>query len=189
MQGRLLRGIDQVPGAAWDALVPTGDPFVRHDFLKLLETSGSATPRTGWQPLHLVIEDGDVPVAAAPIYVKTHSWGEYVFDHGWADAFERAGGQYYPKLQAGVPFTPVPGPRLLGNGHENAREALVATLADLPEQLELSSLHVTFAAKPRRGRWQKPASCCVKAFNITGTIAAIGTFRTSSTACAAPRKR
>ena len=91
-----------------------GNPFVSHEFLSALEASGSVGGRTGWQPRHLLAEDADGDLlGCAPCYVKTHSRGEYVFDHGWAEAFERAGGDYYPKLQVAVPFTPVTGPRLL----------------------------------------------------------------------------
>ena len=90
------------------------NPFVSHAFLRALEDSKSVGPRTGWQPHHVVLEDaGGEILAVAPLYAKTHSQGEYVFDHGWAQAYERAGGRYYPKLQVAVPFTPVPGPRLL----------------------------------------------------------------------------
>ena len=110
---RTLKGIAEVTAAEWDRLAPPGDPFVCHAFLLALEASGSATSRTGWQPCHLAVRDGARLVAAAPLYAKSHSYGEYVFDHGWADAFERAGGTYYPKLQCAVPFSPVPGPRLL----------------------------------------------------------------------------
>ena len=92
-----------------------GDPFLSHAFLSALEDSGSVGPGTGWTPAPILVEDDAAHlVAAAPAYLKSHSQGEYVFDHGWADAWERAGGQYYPKLQVAVPFTPVPGPRLLG---------------------------------------------------------------------------
>jgi predicted N-acyltransferase len=143
MEGRLSEGILGIDTEPWDRLVPTADPFVRHAFLGLLERSGSVGPGTGWQPLHAVVEEAGEIVAAAPLYAKGHSWGEYVFDHGWADALERAGGRYYPKLQVAVPFTPVPGPRLLAPPGP-AREALIRLLADLPERLGLSSLHVTF---------------------------------------------
>lgn len=143
MRARLLAGIDEIEAPAWDALIPNDDPFVRHDYLALLERSGSAATATGWQPLHVLLEDEGRPVAAAPLFAKSHSWGEYVFDHGWADALHRAGGSYYPKLQCAVPFTPVPGPRLLAAG-EPARRDLARVLAGLPEAYALSSLHVTF---------------------------------------------
>ena len=99
-------------GTGWSR----GDPFLSHAFLSALEDSGSVGHGTGWTPAPILVEDdASHLVAAAPAYLKTHSQGEYVFDHGWAEAWERAGGQYYPKLQVAVPFTPVPGPRLLGS--------------------------------------------------------------------------
>jgi predicted N-acyltransferase len=124
------------------------NPFVSHDFLYSLERSGSVGGRTGWQPRHLVAEttDGAV-VGVAPCYVKTHSQGEYVFDQGWAEAFERAGGDYYPKLQVAVPFTPVTGPRLLAQPSPMAgavRGALADALTEITTANNLSSAHVTF---------------------------------------------
>ena len=113
MQAQLVPGFARLQAAAWNRLAPPGDPFVSAEYLGALEASGSASTETGWQPLHLTVERGGELVAATPLYVKSHSWGEYVFDHGWADAYRRAGGRYYPKLQAAVPFTPVPGRRLL----------------------------------------------------------------------------
>jgi predicted N-acyltransferase len=108
----------RIGAAPWDALAnPNAEalpyPFTRHAFIAALEESGSATARTGWRPVHLVLERGGKPIALLPLYLKSHSYGEYVFDHGWAEAFARAGGKYYPKLQASVPFTPVTGKRLL----------------------------------------------------------------------------
>ena len=130
--------------AEWDALA-AGDPFVGHAFLGALEASGSVGPGTGWTPAPILVEaDGGDLVAAAPAYLKSHSQGEYVFDHGWADAWERAGGAYYPKLQVSVPFTPVPGPRLLG-----ARpQQLLAALEAVTVQNGLSSAHITFVDDP-----------------------------------------
>ncbi|HEX6783826.1 MAG TPA: GNAT family N-acetyltransferase [Sphingomicrobium sp.] len=125
---------------AWDRLAAT-DPFVSHAFLSALEDSGSVGPGTGWTPAPILIEDeGDHLLAAAPAYLKSHSQGEYVFDHAWADAWERAGGQYYPKLQVAVPFTPVPGRRLLGTRPQQ----LLAALEAVTVQNELSSAHITF---------------------------------------------
>jgi predicted N-acyltransferase len=170
MQGRLLSGIDGLPAAAWDALSPAGDPFLSAGYLAALEASGSASTKSGWQPVHLVVEDGGTPVGAVPLYAKSHSWGEYVFDHGWADAYERAGGRYYPKLQVCVPFTPVPGRRLLA-ADAATRAALVEALATTTAELGVSSLHVTFCTEEeadllagagflvRRGiqyHWQNP---------------------------------
>ena len=97
-------------------------PFTRHAFLCALEESGSATAETGWRPLHLLLERDNAPIALLPLYLKSHSYGEYVFDHGWAEAFSRAGGRYYPKLQASIPFTPATGPRLLTADGEDEGE-------------------------------------------------------------------
>ena len=110
----LHRAIGEIPAAEWDACAGDGNPFVSYAFLSALEDSGSASSRTGWLPQHAALrnEDGTL-VAVAPMYAKSHSYGEYVFDHGWAHALERAGGDYYPKLQVAAPFSPVPGPRLL----------------------------------------------------------------------------
>jgi hypothetical protein len=116
----LAGSIDEVPAAEWDACAggthgaDGGNPFLCHAFLSAVEESGSATPETGWEPRHLLAHDENGRlVGAVPLYLKGHSYGEYVFDFGWAEAYERAGGRYYPKLLAGVPFTPVTGPRLL----------------------------------------------------------------------------
>jgi predicted N-acyltransferase len=122
-------------------------PFTRYEFFAACEESGSATARTGWRPCHLVVEDEGRTVGLMPLYLKNHSQGEYVFDHGWADAFERAGGSYYPKLQASVPFTPVTGPRLLAAEHadkDSIRTMLLAAGASAVKELRASSLHVTF---------------------------------------------
>ncbi len=122
------------------------NPFVSHGFLSSLESSHSVGGRSGWLPRHLLLEGPDGLVGAAPCYVKTHSRGEYVFDHGWAEAFERAGGDYYPKLQVSVPFTPVTGPRLLAGGPQAAavRVALAQALSEITEANDFSSAHVTF---------------------------------------------
>jgi predicted N-acyltransferase len=141
--------IDAVPAAEWDACAGADNPFLRHAFLKALEDSGSVGRKTGWLPQHLVLNDETgVLQAAVPMYVKGHSQGEYIFDHGWADAYERAGGQYYPKLQVAVPFTPVPGQRLLvRDGDADVRAALIGALRSVAEQSKLSSLHVTFCTE------------------------------------------
>ncbi|MEP2945120.1 MAG: GNAT family N-acetyltransferase [Lentilitoribacter sp.] len=124
------------------------NPFVSHDFLSSLEQSGSVSLETGWMPQHLVLSnsDGDI-LGALPSYVKSHSQGEYVFDHAWADAWERAGGRYYPKLQCSVPFTPATGPRLLVQNKANVtavRLGLASALCQVTDQLQLSSAHITF---------------------------------------------
>jgi len=141
---RLHESVSAIDPGAWDACAGAANPFVSHAFLSILEESGSVGEGTGWQPLPLVVEasDGTI-VAAAPAYGKSHSQGEYVFDHGWAEAWERAGGRYYPKIQIAVPFSPVPGPRLLLRD-ANAAEALIAGIETLVRTNELSSAHATF---------------------------------------------
>ncbi|NWK95016.1 GNAT family N-acetyltransferase [Sphingobium lactosutens] len=143
---RIAAGVADLPKAEWDACTGPANPFVSWDFLVALERSGSVGETTGWQPLPLVIDDADGRIAAAaPLYAKSHSQGEYVFDHGWADAWERAGGQYYPKLQIAAPFSPVPGPRLLLRDAD-AAPALIAGIETLVERNGLSSAHATFIA-------------------------------------------
>lgn len=139
----------RLSGAARDGLEKPYNPFVSWEFLSALEEAGCATARTGWQGQHLRLEapDGTL-LGAVPCYLKSHSQGEYVFDHGWADAFQRAGGDYYPKLQTAVPFTPATGPRLLvaqGQDGPAVRQALAAGLKMLADRQGVSSAHVTFA--------------------------------------------
>ena len=139
-------GVAAIDAAAWDSLHDGGNPFVGHAFLSLLEQSGSVGAGTGWQAAPLLVEDaGGALVAAAPAYLKSHSQGEYVFDHAWADAWARAGGDYYPKLQIAAPFTPVPGPRLLATDRGDALLLLRAAEA-VVRQNGLSSAHATFVA-------------------------------------------
>jgi uncharacterized protein len=141
---RIGSGVADISTAAWDALHDGGNPFVSHAFLALLEVSGSVGPGTGWQAAPLLVEDASgALLAAAPAYVKGHSQGEYVFDHSWADAWARAGGDYYPKLQIAVPFTPVPGPRLLGKDSD-ALALLVRGAEAVVRGNSLSSAHATF---------------------------------------------
>ena len=137
---RIARGVSALAPAQWDALAGSVDPFVGHAFLSLLEASGSVGEGTGWTPLPVLVERQGHVTAAAPAYLKAHSQGEYVFDHGWADAWERAGASYYPKLQVAVPFTPCVGSRLLGDD----RNALLAALETVTIQNGLSSTHITF---------------------------------------------
>ena len=139
---RIASGVAAIEPAAWDALGGR-DPFTGHAFLALLEESGSVGATTGWTPAPLLVDGpGAELVAATPAYLKVHSQGEYVFDHGWADAWQRAGGDYYPKLQLAVPFTPVPGRRLLGD----APLALIAAAEAVTRNNGLSSAHATFIA-------------------------------------------
>jgi len=137
---RIAPSVSAIGAAEWDSLA-SDHPFVSHAFLSALEDSGSVGPGTGWTPAPILVDEEGRLAAAAPAYLKTHSQGEYVFDHGWADAWERAGGAYYPKLQVAVPFTPVPGPRLLGSRPQQ----LLAALEAVAVQNDLSSAHVTFA--------------------------------------------
>jgi predicted N-acyltransferase len=144
------------PVTAFEALDPQRErynPFITHAFLKALEESGSATARAGWGPSHVLVEDEGMLIAAAPAYIKSHSMGEYVFDHSWADAYERAGGRYYPKIQVSVPFTPAQGRRLLvapGERADVAEKALIAGLRALREKVGASSIHITF---PLKSEW------------------------------------
>ncbi len=176
LQVRVVGALSDVPAGDWDACAGNDkaeppresdeqsppscqplsrffiNPFVSHAFLSALEASNSAAARTGWAPQHLVVEtaEGEI-LGAAPCYLKSHSRGEYVFDQGWADAYERAGGSYYPKLQVSVPFTPATGPRLMvrpGPHAATVRDALAAGLLALCERRRASSVHVTFEPEP-----------------------------------------
>jgi uncharacterized protein len=137
----------EVAAAEWDALSPGAgrptDPFTTHRFLLAMDASGSTGKGTGWQTRPLVLRQDGKLVGATPMYVKSHSQGEYIFDHGWADGYERAGGRYYPKLQIAVPFTPATGRRFLGSG----RDHLVQGAISIAEQNGLSSLHITFCTE------------------------------------------
>ncbi|MEH3045789.1 GNAT family N-acetyltransferase [Sphingomonas adhaesiva] len=146
LTARIADGVAAIPADQWDACAGTANPFLGHAFLSALEASGSVGGRSGWQPIPIVVDGDDgAPIAIAPAYAKTHSQGEYVFDHAWADAWERAGGSYYPKLQVAVPFTPVPGPRLLLRDPA-AAPALIAALEAVTDRHQLSSAHATFVA-------------------------------------------
>lgn len=161
---RVISAMGDVKADAWNACAnPAGagcNPFISHDFLRCLEASGSATARTGWQPQHLIAEDQDGTVlGAVPTYLKSHSRGEYVFDRGWAEAYERAGGDYYPKLQVSVPFTPATGRRLLVRPDadvETLRSGLAAGLIELCRRHHASSVHVTFMPEDE---WNFLADC------------------------------
>src|SRR5215471_16452785 len=147
---RALPSIGDVAAASWDACAggDGANPFTRHAFLCALETSKSATARTGWQPQHLVAESAQGGViGVAPCYLKSHSRGEYVFDRGWAEAYEHAGGAYYPKLQVAVPFTPATGRRLMAAPSADAdvtQSALAQGLVELARRRDASSAHITF---------------------------------------------
>jgi uncharacterized protein len=152
----VLPAISAVSAPEWDACAGPENPFLSHDFLNALEESGSVRAQTGWLPRHLAVNDRDGRLAAAmPLYLKGHSQGEYVFDWGWADAYERAGGRYYPKLLSAVPFTPVTGPRLLVRpdiDRARAQEILAGGIVALMNQLNVTTAHVNFVPK---GDWDR----------------------------------
>ncbi len=153
---RACASIDEIGQAAWDSCAnPAGepfDPFLSFAFLHALEESKSAVAETGWAPYHLVLEDDmDSIKGVVPLYLKSHSQGEYVFDYSWADVFERAGGRYYPKLQCSVPFTPATGRRLLTRDTEYEKY-LVSGIMQVAENMEVSSVHVTF---PEESQWNR----------------------------------
>lgn len=144
----IIESVKNISESDWNKCLNSDHPFMKHAFLWALEESGSATQATGWLAQHLVLKQEDNIVGIMPLYLKNHSAGEYVFDHGWADAFSRAGGQYYPKLQASVPFTPVTGPRILISPEvktpNKAKKSLIHAAIARCSELGASSLHVTF---------------------------------------------
>ena len=151
--------ISDIGAADWDACAGSPDyaanPFVSFDFLDCLERSGSVSPRAGWVPRHLSVRDEAGVAGVMPLYLKSHSQGEYVFDHSWAHAYEQAGGRYYPKRQCAAPFTPATGPRLLtraGAPREDAERYLIGGATTLCDQLGASSLHLTFLTE---GEWRR----------------------------------
>ena len=155
LTARLASSIGAVPQADWDRLAGSDNPFTSHAFLTLLEDSGSVGPGTGWAPAPLLLEEpGGQLVGALPSYLKGHSQGEYVFDHGWADAWERAGGDYYPKLQISVPFTPATGPRLLVADERHATPLLHAA-GQLVAQNGWSGAHATFVESGQQALFER----------------------------------
>ncbi|PPR62818.1 MAG: hypothetical protein CFH10_00709 [Alphaproteobacteria bacterium MarineAlpha4_Bin2] len=160
---KIISRIGEIDANDWNACSEqsssNANPSVSYAFLNALEESRSVRHESGWQPQHLVVEDADGGVTGAvPMYLKNHSMGEYVFDYGWANAYERAGGDYYPKLQVSIPFTPVTGPRLLvspGPGADATRSALVAGMIEWTNRNKLSSLHVTFPTKEEEDYFAK----------------------------------
>lgn len=152
--------ITGISAGAWNRCANAGseyNPFTDHRFLHALEASGSASPKTGWQPFHLVLEEAEEVLGVAPMYLKSHSRGEYVFDGGWAEAWYRAGGEYYPKLQGSIPFTPATGPRLLSAkaaGATLVEQQLLAASMQVAERIGVSSLHYTFMPK---SQWERAA--------------------------------
>lgn len=178
LRAHTVTSIAKIPAADWDLCAGDDNPFVSHAFLLALEQSGSANPATGWQPIHMVVEDFEQRiVGVAPAYVKSHSYGEYVFDHAWAQALERVGQRYYPKVQVCVPFTPVTGARLLvrplpeGETRQvhssQVRLGLGQALMGLLNRFPLSSLHMTFAT-PQDGHVMQSDECerCIERLDI-----------------------
>lgn len=149
LRAEVIGDISSIKAEHWNTLAGADNPFVSHEFLSALEATGCATPQAGWQAHHILIyEDGnDTPIGAMPLYLKSHSYGEYVFDHGWADAYQRSGRDYYPKMQSSVPFTPAAGPRFL-TGVAEESEQITLLLLNAAQQLTktrgASSLHITF---------------------------------------------
>ena len=157
VRAEVVPRLADIPADAWDACAnpdpATFNPFLAHAFLKALEDAGTVGGRTGWTPRHLVLKLGGEIAGCAPCYLKAHSQGEYVFDHSWAEAFMQAGGDYYPKLQIAVPFTPVPGRRLLvrpGPDGESHERMLAAGAAEIAERNHISGVHITFLSE---GEW------------------------------------
>ena len=150
---KTIQSLSEIREADWNACLTTDHPFVTYQFLKALEESGSVCAESGWMPYHLVLELNEQIAGVAPMYVKGHSQGEYVFDHSWAHAYERAGGKYYPKLQLSVPFSPVTGPRLLvpeGPERKTRQRLLLQGAKQVATKLNLSSVHVTFLETAER---------------------------------------
>ncbi|RDI97452.1 N-acetyltransferase [Dyella solisilvae] len=159
IEARFHDSIDSIPAQAWDALRPDDNPFVSHAFLAALEHTGCIRADWGWQAHHLGLYEDGALVAAAPLYLKGNSHGEFVFDWSWASAWERAGGDYYPKLLNAVPYSPVPGPRLLaGNGPQAAarRHALATAMRALAERMNLSSVHANFLGEDELAAFDAP---------------------------------
>lgn len=146
MRIRVLNSLQQLPPDSWNRLAGTNNPFVRYEFLRALEDSGCVRAETGWYPQHLLLEDdANALIAAAPMYLKTHSYGEYVFDWAWADAYERSGHSYYPKLVCSAPFSPVTGPRILTPTlTPEIVQALSAGARELADARDASSVHWLF---------------------------------------------
>jgi predicted N-acyltransferase len=156
LTAEVVDGTSKIDAAVWNALAaatdPHANPFLDHAFFLALEESGCATRRTGWTPRHVVLRRGGEIVGLLPMFEKTHSQGEYVFDHGWANAFEQAGGRYYPKLQCAVPFTPVTAPKLLTNGEAGLEEALLRAAETYAQGRDISSVHATFVPEEEAKR-------------------------------------
>lgn len=145
LEVKICHKISEIDADTWNKLLPTDNPFVRYEFLDALESSGSVTAKTGWQPVHLLLQEGTEIIAALPLYLKNHSYGEYVFDWAWADAYHRYDLEYYPKLLSAVPFSPVAGPRLLTQRDQTTLwPTLLEFIPSLSKQLKANSWHLLF---------------------------------------------
>ena len=160
MNIRFLKAISQIPSVQWNAVAGTDYPFLRHEFLSALEQSGCVAPDTGWQPHHLLIEDGGRLLAVMPLYVKQHSYGEFVFDHAWAEAYFQNGLAYYPKLLNAIPFTPCNGPRIAYGGISASELATLVSDALQRESRRLgaSGWHCLFPGQAQSDIWNAIAS-------------------------------
>lgn len=154
LEGHVRHAISDIPAKTWDACANPSNraynPFIDHRFLTALEESGCVSPTTGWQPFHMELRGQDSTLGVIPMYLKSHSRGEFVFDGGWANAWYSAGGEYYPKLQASIPFTPATGPRLLTSqtpASNLIERQLLGSMAQVTRKLKLSSAHITFMTK------------------------------------------
>ncbi len=149
MQVHIHDQISDIPAESWNALTHVGHPFIQHEFLHALELHGCVGEAMGWLPRHIGVYDDDLLVAAMPLYIKTNSYGEFVFDHAWADAYERSGMRYFPKLVSSIPYSPVTGPRLLSQTHrrEELLPVLLQTAVELANSIEASSFHCLFPNK------------------------------------------
>jgi uncharacterized protein len=159
LQARTVASIDQVPATQWNALALAGNPFVRHEFLLALERTGCVGAAAGWMPNHLIVEDGERLLGALPLYRKSHSWGEFVFDWSWARAYDQAGMRYYPKLVSMSPFTPATGPRLLiaPGASSDVSTRLTRELLTLARTQRMSSAHLLFLTDADRSALNDPA--------------------------------
>ena len=147
LEAEFITSLDQISATRWNGITGTDYPFLRHEFLLGLEKTGCTTAETGWQPCHLVLREGSEPVAVMPLYLKNHSYGEYVFDWAWADAWERSGLSYYPKLVTAIPFTPATGPRLCsrtGLAPAQVWPAAMEAVQELARRRHISSWHILF---------------------------------------------
>ena len=163
MKARFCASVRDIAAADWDRLTHAGGPLLSHRFLSILEETGAVGPDTGWEPQHLLLQENDQLLAAVPLYLKTHSWGEYVFDWSWADAWHRLGIPYYPKLVTAIPLTPVAGPRLCtapGTDRTAASAAAVEAIQSFARQHKVSGWHILFPEPAEIPTWDQQGLVC-----------------------------